>query len=276
MLPLCEALRHAWTVNDRALCFAVRGLVVATLACAIAAEAAARVVLSHGSGTYYGLLVFLPLLVAPGALVWRWPQPKYIALWSIAGWIETTIWSIVGSPYRYEATLPSWPYVSTPVWITVTLVLFAAPIIALLGWRREPPQEHALIAQRLRRVVAIVFALALIVVVVSVVIMGPNEGFAIAFYVALVIAPGAAVQRVPRQLTGWLWVVLAAPLCAFGLWLWFAFGTRTPAWEHRIVVAGIGTIYVLVMLVVPLILIATRRLPVAGSSARASYRSRNR
>jgi hypothetical protein len=120
-------------VNDRATAIAVRGLVIATLVCAIAGEFAARVVLSHRSGTYIALVIFLPLLVAPGALVWRWPQPRYIALWSVAGWISTIVWSIAGTPYRYEQTLRSWPYVSTPVWIAVTLVLFAAPVIALLA-----------------------------------------------------------------------------------------------------------------------------------------------
>ncbi len=143
MLPLRGSLRHAWSVKDRATLFAVRGLVVATIACAVAAEWAARLVLTQRSDTYYALLIFLPLLVAPGALVWRWPRPKYVALWALAGWIETIVWSLFGLPHRSEQTLSSWPFVSTPVWITVMLVLFAAPAIAVLGVTKQRRRRRA-------------------------------------------------------------------------------------------------------------------------------------
>lgn len=274
MLPLGPRLRHASTVNDRAVRYAVRGLVIATLASAIAAEIAARVVLSHGSGTYVGLMVFLPLLAAPGALLWRFPQPKYLTLWAIAGWLATLVWSIAGAPYRYERELPSWSFLGTPVWIAVALVLFAAPLLAAVANHHdEIPPERALLAQRLRRITVLAFALALIVAVTAFVLVG-SEGMFVAVYTGAVIGPGFAAQWYPMRLTAVLWTVLCLPFALLGIWLWSTFGT-IEHWAVNIVVAGLGTIYVLVLIALPIICIVTPERSITDSSARARYRSRN-
>jgi hypothetical protein len=275
MLPLCERLRHACTVNDRLARVGVRCLVVATLACAIAGELAARVVLSHGSGTYFALLVFLPLLAAPGALVWRYPRPRYLAAWAIAGWVATIVWAGLGAPYRYERELASWEFVATPVWIAIALVIFGAPLIAVLLTRNaEPAGGNNLLAQRLRRIVLLVFAIATLVVVTTFIRAG-NDGASVAVYTAAVIGPGLAVQWYPRPMTGWLWAALTTPFAVTGIALWAAFGT-SHHWGARVVELGLGTIYVLVMIAVPLVCVVTARDPLTGSSARASYRSRSR
>jgi len=261
-------------VTDRAIHYAVRGLVVATLACAIAAELAARVVLSHGSGTYFGLLVFLPLLAAPGALVWRFPQPKYVTLWAIAGWLATLVWSIAGAPYQYERALPHWRYVSTPIWIAVVLVLFVAPLIAALAVRPDDiAPERALFAQRLRRIVVLVLAIATIVVVTCFA-FADSEGMSLAVYTGAVIGPGFALPWFPKPLTAVMWTVLCLPFALLGIWLWATFGV-IEHWAVHIVVAGLGTIYVLVLIALPIICIVTPDRSTTDSSARARYRSRN-
>ena len=253
----------------------MRGLVAATLACAVAAEIAARVVLGHGSGTYFALLVFLPLLVAPGAFVWRWPRPRYLLLWSIGAWIASLAWAIGGTPYSYERTLVGWPYVSTPVWIAIGLVGFAVPIVAMLATpSRAQPPELELLAARLRRVALIAFTLACIVVVTCFVI-DPSDALAFALYTFLLIAPGIFVYRNPRPLAGWLWTAVCTPFAGVGVVLWFALDVQRSI-AGRIVVGGIGTISVLVLLGLPLILMATPRHAITDSSARASYRSRSR
>ena len=260
-------------MNDRAIRYTVRGLVAATVACAIAAEIAARVVLSHGSGTYFGLLVFLPLLVAPGAFVWRWPRPRYLLLWSIAAWIASLVWAIGGTPYSYERELPGWPYVSTPVWIAIGLVGFAMPIVAMLALPRQPPApELELLAARLRRVALLAFAIAC-VVFVTCLIVDANEGLAYVFYAFLLVAPGVFVYRNPRPLPAWLWTIMCAPFAAIGVMLWFALDGQR-ALIGRIVGAGFGTISVLILVGVPLILMATPRYVITDSSARARYRQR--
>ncbi|HEX5063768.1 MAG TPA: hypothetical protein VFV99_30525 [Kofleriaceae bacterium] len=261
-------------MTDRAVHYAVRGLVAATLACAIAAELAARVVLSHGSGTYFGLLVFLPLLAAPGALVWRFPQPKYLTLWALAGWLATLVWSIAGAPYQYERALPHWLLVSTPVWMAVALVQFVAPLVAALAVRTDAiAPERALFALRLRRIVVLVFAIATIVVVTCFAFAG-SEGMSVAVYTGAVIGPGFAVQWFPNRLTAVMWSVLCLPFAGLGIWLWATFGTAEH-WAVHVVVAGLGTIYVLVVLALPIICIVTPDRSVTDSSARARYRSRN-
>jgi hypothetical protein len=275
MLPLCERLRHAWTVNDRAARSAVRGLVLATFGCAIAGEFAARTVLGHGSGTYFGLLVFLPLLAGPGVLAWRSPRPRYLALWALAGWVATIVWAGLGAPYRYERELAGWVYVATPVWIAIALVIFATPLVAVLITRQAgPPPAHEQLAQRLRRIVLLVFAIATAIVLTSFIVAG-YEGVSVAVYTAAVIGPGLAVQWYPRPMTAAIWTLLTVPFAAIGIALWCAFGT--PAhWSARVLELGLGTIYVLVIVAVPLVCLLTPRGALTGSSARASYRPRSR
>jgi hypothetical protein len=260
-------------VNDRGIRASVRGLVAATVACAIVAEIAARLVLRHGSGTYFALLVFLPLLVAPGAFVWRAPRPRYLLLWSIGGWVASLAWAIGGTPYSYERELANWVYVATPTWIAIGLVGFAAPVVALFAMPgREPPPELELLAARLRRIVMIVFMLAL-VIVVACFIVDIRAALSLALFTFLLIAPGIYVYRNPRPVAGWLWAGVSAPFAAVGVTLWLI---SFDANRVRIVEAGLGTISVLILIAVPLILMGTPRYRVTDSSARANYRSRNR
>jgi hypothetical protein len=274
-------LRHACTVNARATRVAVRSLVAATVACALAGLIAARVVLSHRSGTYIALAVFLPLLVAPGAFLWRSPRPRYLLLWSIGGWIVSLAWVIGGTQYAHgidngsahELAAHGWAYVSTPMWIAIGLVLFAAPTLALFSIPiRRPPPELALLATRLRRVVMLVSTIALGLVVLCLVRF---EGLVFAFYALLLIAPGLFIYRNPNPIAAWLWTVVCAPCAAIGITLWWSFGNDRSL-IVRIFEAGLGTISVLVLLGVPLILMATPRFPITDSSARATYRFRRR
>lgn len=242
-----------------------------TVACAIAAAIAAREVLSHGSGTYVALHVFLPLLVLPGVLVWRAPRIGYIAIWSLAGLFTTMVWSVAGTPYRYERELASWSFVITPVSIAIVLVAFGAPLLAVLATGRTAPSpERELLAARLRRIVLLVFVVATVVAISSFLLFG-GDGIVVAVYTAAVIAPGLAVQAFPRVLTAWLWTAVCAPFALLGIWLWLAFRIPPDGLAH-IVEAGLGTIYVLVLIALPLVCMTTRQPVLMGSSARASYR----
>lgn len=271
MLPLCERLRHACTVDDQAIRTAARGLVAAAVAAAVVAAINARSVLGHGSGTYFALHVFLPLLVLPGVLVWRAPRPAYIAAWSLPGLFTTMVWSVGGTPYRFERELVSWSYVITPVSIAIVLVCFGAPLLMVLATNRiAPPPDRELLALRLRRIVLLVFVIATIVAITSFEAFG-TDGVVVAVYTATVIAPGLAVQSFPRPLTAWLWTALSAPFATLGIWLWLTFRTPPHGAVH-IVEAGLGTIYVLVLIALPLVCMTTRQPVLMGSSARASYR----
>jgi hypothetical protein len=258
-------------VDDRVIRSAARGLVVAAIASAIAAAVAARLVLGHGSGTYLALHIFLPLLVLPGVLVWRAPRPAYIAAWSLPGLFTTMVWSVAGTPYRFERELVSWSYVITPVSIAIVLVCFGAPLLLVLATNRiAPAPEGELLALRLRRIVMLVFVIATIVAVTAFEAFGA-DGVVVAVYTATVIAPGLAVQAFPRPLTAWLWTALCVPFATLGVWLWLVFRTPPDGPAH-LVEAGLGTIYVLVMIALPFVCLTTRQPVLMGSSARASYR----
>src|SRR5687768_757236 len=87
---------------------AARGLVIATAAFLLFAIIAAASVLSHGSGTFMALLVFAPILLAPGALVWWKPQSRSLSAWAIWSFIASLSYLIGGSPYYHERQLPGW------------------------------------------------------------------------------------------------------------------------------------------------------------------------
>ena len=261
-------------VNDRIARYAIRGLVVLAMWAAIAAEIGARLVLSHGSGTYFALLVFLPLLVAPGALAWRWPRARSLAAWSGFGWACTIVWSIFGTPYHYERALEHWKFVAMPVWIAIALVLFVAPVIAMLMVKSgEVPAEHELLAQRIRRISGVVVLLATGVIVTSFVIAGA-DAFIVAVFTMLLIWPAALVQRSGLRTPALLWSAWCVPFAAIGVLLWLELGTVTHT-GAKLVGAGLGTIFVLLLFGLPAACL-TRNGPFTGSAARDSYRSHSR
>jgi hypothetical protein len=259
-------------VTDRVARYTVRIVVLLALWSAITGEIAARVVLSHGSGTYFALLVFLPLLVAPGVLAWKWPRPMYVALWSALGWLSTIVWSIAGTPYRYERELDHWKYVAMPVWIAIALVLFVAPIVAMLMVKqREVPAERELLAQRLRRIVVLAIGLATVVIVTSFA-MGGGEAFVVATFAMLLVAPAAFVQRMPSKPVALLWTAWCVPFALLGILIKLELGVIVQ-WGPKVVVGGLGSIFVLLLVGLPLACM-TAIGPFFGTSARASYRSR--
>lgn len=275
MLPVSQRLRHACTVSDRVVGRTIRGLVVTATVAAITAAIGAHVVLSHDSGTYFGLLVFLPLLVAPAALVWHWPEPRYLAGWAASGWIATIIWSIAGTPYRYERELPAWTAVSTPLWIAIGLVLFVVPMIGLLAMKHERvPRALELFAARLRRIVLLTLGLAMLVIIASLAVAA-GQAFVVAFFAAMLVVPGLLAFRDPRPRWAWMWATWCAPFPTFGVWLWFAFGSSSP-WLARVLEIGFGTMFVLLLIGLPTICITTPLPAFTGSAARARYRSHSR
>jgi hypothetical protein len=255
-------------VDDRAVRYLIRALVVAAAIAALTAAIGARVVLSHGSGTYVALLAFLPALIVPGALVWRFPGAKTLAVWSLFGWGATIAWSIAGAPYHYERQLDLWHYVEAPVWVAIALVLFTAPVLAVVAMQRLPVRsELTHLGQRLRRVALVVTALAVIVIVTTFVIAGP-DAFVVAIYTTLMILPAALVQREARPQWAWLWSAWSVPFAAFGVWLWLSVGGTT-TWAVRIIEGGLGSIYVLLVFALPAICMFTRRTSSALPEARA-------
>lgn len=112
--------------------YATRGLVVAVAACVVVATWATRLVLTSESGTFYGLLIYLPILAAPGALAWQRPAPRLLVIWSIVGWVATIVHQLFGQPDASERALDDWGYIQTPLFIAAGLVLFVVPMLAYM------------------------------------------------------------------------------------------------------------------------------------------------
>lgn len=271
MLPRAASLhraRYAPPVSERTAGYLVRGLVAIVMASAVVATWATRVTFTVKSGTFYGLMIYIPVLAAPGWLVWRQPlQPRLMAIWSAVGWVSTILWFMFGLPYSWERRASGWQTIETSLMVGIAGVLLAIPIagFAVAGYNRrrtavEPEQE--LIAQRLRRITHLAFGLGGVALALSLVPLEakPRDMMiapGVAIVLAIILAPGALVLRAPRRRWAWLWTVWTAPTALLSS----LFGTdaydRVPTtWQLSF--AACGTIYVLLLAVMPFFCLSTR------------------
>jgi hypothetical protein len=116
------------------------------MVCAVVATWALRVTFVSKSGTFYGLLVFVPVLAAPGWLVWQRPlKPRFLALWSVVGWVASIAWFTLGQPSPAESGLAGWNVIEVSLWIALVIVLVVVPITAFLvaGFNRLVTKDRA-------------------------------------------------------------------------------------------------------------------------------------
>lgn len=244
--------------------YAVRGLVASVVACVVVATWATRLVLSPGSGTFYGLLVYLPILAAPGFLAWRRPAPRVLALWSAVGWIASIAHQLLGQPYRHERALDDFSYVQTPMLIAMGLVLLVTPLLAFIvaaHARRhaEPSPDDAVLARRLRRIVQLCIALGAVAIATALVptrYTASADSVFVAIYVILLLAPAMLVWRDPRRRWAWLWSAWALPFAALGTLMSINLVALPTSWT--IATAAVGTMNVLLLLVMPVVCLTTR------------------
>ncbi len=112
----------------------------------------------------FAIAMFLISLLAPGLLVWRRPQPKFVWAWAIVGWITGLVYAVFIMDTRYHGeTAQLWPLrvVETGSLIGAALVMLGTPLIAFsmsAAAVRPDPSAPAL-ARRLRRFTRLVVAL---------------------------------------------------------------------------------------------------------------------
>ena len=255
------------SVSERTVQYVVRGLVAIVMACAIIVTWATRVTFTSRSGTFYALLVFVPILAAPGWLVWQQPlKPRFLAIWSAVGWISSITWLLLGTPYEAERRLAGWETIKISLTVAIGIVTVLVPIagFVIAGYNRrgtaiEPEQE--LIAQRLRRIAQLALGLGIVALGLSLVpfevkhygVIAP----AVAIDLAIVLAPAALVLRAPRRKWGWLWTAWAAPTAALSsLAVTDLYADAPLTWQLSF--AACGTIFVLLLVVLPFFCLATR------------------
>jgi len=259
--------RYAVVVSERAVGSIMRGLVVLVMASAVVATWAVRVTLTPKSGTFYGLLVYIPVLAAPGWLVWKNPlKPRFLAIWAVVGWLSSIAWFMFGTPYEWERKLAGWNTIELALLVAVAIVLLAVPIAAFViaGYNRrgsliEPTQER--IARRLRRIAQVAFALGVVAVALSLVPFevkqGGNIAVGVAIFVALVLAPGALVLRAPRRAWAWVWSAWTLPIIAYSSFSGIDTDPTLPT-TWTLSLAACSTIYVLLLAVMPLVCLLTK------------------
>jgi hypothetical protein len=254
-------------VSERTVANIIRGLVAIAMASAVIATWAVRMTFTTKSGTLYGLLVYIPVLAAPGWLVWKRPlATRFLAIWAAVGWLSTIAWFTFGLPYESERRLAGWETIKVSLLVAVAVVLLAAPIAAFVvaGYNRrgttvQPEQE--LIAQRLRRIVQLALGLGIVALGLSLVPLEAGiHGMiapAIAIDLAIVLAPGVLVLRAPRRKWAWLWTVWTAPTALLSSLFVTDLYDRVPTtWQLSF--AACGTIYVLLLAVMPFFCLSTR------------------
>lgn len=259
-------------VTERRVAFGL--LIVATIS-AISTAITTHSVLHSGSGTHFAVLVFLPILLAPGLVVWRWPRPRTFSSWT--GWAAVTsiIWSIAGSPYRFERELPAWRAVEVSAWTTAGIVIVGSATAAFwFSARRRTDDELATpLARRLRRIVHLVLPIGLVVAIVGQLpayrmyfgdaFLGTQTagGGWLILFLGIALAPAAIVYRDPRRRWAWVWAGWTLPSgfmvagVSFGMSL---FEHPVPLWPAQVVRFGVGTILVLVVIAAPIVALVSR------------------
>lgn len=265
-------------VSERTVRYVVRGLVLLVMASAVVATWATRVTFTSKSGTFYALLVFIPVLAAPGWLVWHQPlKPRFLAIWALVGWISSIAWLLLGTPYESERKLAGWETIKISLLVAMGIVTVLVPIagFAVAGYNRRgtPIERHQeLIAQRLRRIAQLALAVGGVSIGLSLVpfeitrygVIGPSVGIVL----LLVLAPSALVLRAPRRKWAWLWTVWTAPIAFLSSIFSTGFDERVPTtWQLSF--AACGTIFVLLVVVMPIVCLTTRDAPGSLPQARA-------
>lgn len=242
---------------------------------AVGTAITAHSVLSSGSGTHFAILVFLPLLLAPGIIVWLQPRPRAFAIWTALASISSIIWSAAGSPEAFERQLAGWRAVQVSAWTTIGIVVVGSAVAAFWFSARQVSEEDLAtpLARRLRRIVQLVVPTAIVSAVA-----GLLPGYQMYFdgtylhtetagggwlilFLALALAPAAVVYRDPRRRWAWLWAGWTFPSLTLSVMVSFGFRIferSVPLWPAQVVRFGVCMIFVLVMLAVPLIALVSR------------------
>lgn len=227
---------------------------IATATCALLAIIAATLVLHHGSGTYTALLVFMPILIAPGIGVWIRPKSETLSLWAFWAFLSSIFYFIAGSPYGYERDLPGWPWVAWATWLTITLALVGATVVSFLASASTLPEPPpTLRTRRIQQGVRLTCALAVVSMGVTIFVLDlpPGATFLLAAFLVFIVAPAPYVHRAARRGVVIFWAFWTSPFAGLA-WL---FSVEPDGWVEpplRMTLMAYGTLIAMIMIVLPL------------------------
>lgn len=207
----------------------------------------------------------LLVIVAPGALVLLHPVPRAVGLWGMIAWFVGLLFALTG-------------WYGEPVWLAHTIEVFLIALLALLPAAAfgsaalcvEPIEgEPSPLARRLRSVAATAIVLGIVLAVIGFLpgesrdgIRRASGGAPLVLFVSLAISPALFAYADPRLRTGWRWMMwglgLAAPAGALFIFALSDYGRHVvKLWPRHVVEIGIGTMLVLILIVLPIILVAS-------------------
>jgi hypothetical protein len=202
------------------------------------------------------ILVFAPILVAPGALVWWRPRGPWLAIWAIWSFISSVTYLVAGSPYTHEREQADWLWVMWPTWIAIVLAIVGATVVAfLLAARARAPRPATPRTRRIQQATRLSVALALVTVVLTA--LAVDVPLAAVFWnaavVLFIIAPAPFVDRVAQRGPTIMWASWTSPFAAIIAFLWLLDGTARPELPVRIWMTTHGTLFVMIAIVTPLV-----------------------
>jgi hypothetical protein len=209
-----------------------------------------------GSDTHLALVAYLVIAGAGAGFAWRRPEPRFLVVWSLLGWLASLVRIIGGDPdYDLRGRFYD---IDVALRLGAPIMLAAAPVVAfaLREWTRA---DETLLQRRVRRLVQLVFALSLVSGFVAFWVTDIDAygfGMGITAYVIVGVAPGIAVYRQPRTGRVLLWMLLALP-CALIAYFVSTLDFSYSSWEPRVLVATISTVFVLIMIAMPIVALAT-------------------
>jgi hypothetical protein len=235
-----------------------RGVVIAAALSLVVAVIAGNAVLSHGSGTYAAILIFAPILLAPGALVFWRPRASFLSLWAVWSFIASLMFLLGASGYRHERALAGWQLIQWSLWIAIVLAIVGATIVSFaMTAQARAPLPVTPRTRRVQQATQLSVAIALVTVVVSVAALRmPIEGdFWTGAFIGFVVAPASFVHRVPRRSSAILWAAWTSPFGALMAILSLTMSDHAVDLEEplRMSLLCYGTLMTMICIVLPVV-----------------------
>lgn len=231
-----------------------RAMVLTTVVALMVAMIAAQRTLSHGSGTYFAVFMFVPFVLAPGILVWFKPTAGSFTIWAVCGTFASTIYFAAGSPYSYERELAGWHIVAAAMYVAVFIACVGSTIAAwsLAGRGRDPLPDSSR-ARRIRSITKLAPIVGTIAVVSVLLLVERNHEvvvFVVGSFIAFTCAPAPFVHRRPSRTSAFVWAAWSLPYAALTILLQLSDDDHMPTLA-RVFLLSTGTLGALLIAVLP-------------------------
>ena len=237
----------------------------------VAASVLAIAAWATGVGSMPPLLF---VLVGPAVLLWLRPAARLAGLWAAFVWFSEILFalgSLLVDNHRGEL----WVTRAGDVFVQallITLPILAFGAAAAAAAAERACEELSPLARRLRSIAVVAFAIAVPLAVIGFL---PGEtidrgditvsagGLGLLIFLSVAVSPGLVAYADPRLRTGWRWMMwglgLGGPAGAILLFdRDIGMHTRLATlWPRHVVDFGVGMLFAMILLVLPIVLVAS-------------------